>query len=101
MSFIYVATNLDNGKRFVGCSVTPIKNRWKALLVTGHKRPISVAIKEFGIDKFSFKVVEECEDSERFDRVSYWINKLDCLYPKGYNKKLVDKANEAKENKKK
>lgn len=40
---------------------------------------------KYGIDKFSFEVIEECDYSILDEREYYWIKKLNTLEPNGYN----------------
>lgn len=40
---------------------------------------------EYGIDNFSFKIIEECDREILDERECYWINKLNTLEPYGYN----------------
>lgn len=74
-SFIYVITNLINGKRYVGKTICP-KQRWEE-----HKRkslkpkyPISFAIRNYGKINFSFEVVDSLSSEEEAYRAeTQWI----------------------------
>lgn len=84
---IYCITNNINGKKYVGQS-TDLKERRR-----GHKyshlgeKPkylLQRAFIKYGIDNFTFTVLEECEKELLDDRERYWIKKLG-TYGGGYN----------------
>lgn len=82
---VYKITNLLSGKIYVGQTVRTLEKR-----IDQHKRrtesAISQAIKKYGWENFSAEVLEECETQEQLDeREIFWIAKLDCISPKGYN----------------
>lgn len=84
---IYKITNKANGKIYIGQS-NDIERRWKE-----HKKrskrlqsPLYLAIKQDGIENFSFEVLEECSLEMLNEREQYWIeyyNSTDAKY--GYN----------------
>lgn len=90
---IYKITNKINGKTYIGQSVN-IKQRWaehKANLRNNkHENPyLQNAWNKYGENNFTFKVIEECEQSELDDKEIYWISEY-CSYKdfensKGYN----------------
>ena len=84
--------------QYVGCSVKPLEKRWKTVLMGGpsRRRPIVKAVREFGWDNFDRSVVEECSEEERFDKASEWIERLDTIYPNGYNIRKDDLSNRGK-----
>ena len=47
-------------------------------------KKIYQAFNQYGIDNFTFEVVEECEANKLNEREQYWINYYDC-YNNGYN----------------
>ncbi len=81
---IYGIENMINHKIYIGQTVHRVKKRFDE-----HKRAKSVignAIREFGIENFVFVVIEECETIEQLNaREKYWIEKLNCRCPNGYN----------------
>ena len=82
MGYIYKIENMVNGKVYVGQSKDP-KRRWKQ-----HKRiatieknpdshkPLYVEMRSYGIDSFSFSLLEKCKDDEMDEREVYWIEQL-------------------------
>ena len=55
----------------------------------GHKHGkllVDAAIKENGIENFKFEVIEKCKTvKELNEREKFWIEKLNCKQPNGYN----------------
>ena len=90
MCGIYKITNLINGKIYIGQSVD-IQYRFR-----NHKSEsfnpksnaydtaIHRAIRKYGVENFSFDVVEECDQEELRDREIYWINYYNS-FGEGYN----------------
>lgn len=39
----------------------------------------------YGVDNFSFEIIEECADNQLNERESYWIQQYNCIAPNGYN----------------
>jgi group I intron endonuclease len=81
---IYKITNLINNKIYIGQSIH-IERRWQE-----HKKPsscscIGQAIKKYGINNFSFEIIEECPTNRLAEREKYWINYFNTLVPNGYN----------------
>ena len=89
---IYKITNLKNNKVYIGQSID-IETRWRQ-----HKRnafnpnthiyeyPLYRAIRKYGVENFSFTVIEETDESLLTEEEQYWIDYYDSLNPqKGYN----------------
>ena len=71
---IYKITNLVNGKVYIGQSQN-IKERWKDHR-TDYKRGEVIlyrAMRKYGIDNFSFEVIEECSVDELNEKEIYYI----------------------------
>jgi group I intron endonuclease len=87
---IYKITNMVNRKVYIGQS-TNIKRRWK-----DHKKdafwennpeyeyPLYRAMRKYGIDSFSFEVIEECSKEELNEKEKLYIAQYDS-YKNGYN----------------
>lgn len=78
---IYKITNLINGDSYIGRSVN-IKRRFME-----HKAPkngggktIHAAIQKYGLENFSFEVLEECPEEMLDEREVYYIGKLKPKY---------------------
>jgi len=87
MCGIYKITNNINGKIYVGQSIC-IEKRWrnhKNYFGSGNEDyPLYRAFSKYGIDNFSFEVIEECSRSELNKREIYWINYYNSVN-NGYN----------------
>jgi hypothetical protein len=90
MGFIYKITNSISNKCYIGETVKENpEDRWK-----GHLNAIKYnrgcpalqdAIKKYGIDKFTFKVLIICFDEDRFIYEKEYIKKYNSVVPNGYN----------------
>ena len=80
---IYKITNKINGKAYIGQSVC-LERRFAE-----HKRrseqQIDQAIQKYGIENFTFEVIEECNAEELNDREEYWTLHYNSIVPNGYN----------------
>ena len=92
MCGIYKITNLVNGKCYIGQSVD-IEDRWlkhKTSAFDSNRKeyeyPIYRAIRKYGIDNFSFDVVEKCEEDDLNQLEIYYIDYFQShFYKNGYN----------------
>ena len=92
MTGIYKITNLTNNKCYIGQSVH-IEQRWKDHIRCmsdsrrdAYNRPLYKAFRKYGIDNFSFEILEECTEDKLNEREQYWIlfyHSIDKQY--GYN----------------
>lgn len=88
---IYCIKNLINGKEYVGLSKNCLK-RWSdhysksinSQKSDDLKKPLYMAMRKYGRDNFSFRILEQCEEKELKEKEIYWINKLN-TYKNGYN----------------
>lgn len=87
---IYKIENLITHHVYIGQSVDII-TRWrrhKDDCKKGEKDyPLYQAIRKYGIENFSFEVIEECLRSQLDEREQYWIKYYDSYY-NGYNQTL-------------
>ena len=79
---IYKFTNLINGKIYVGQSRN-IERRYKDHLNRAknnfasnneYNTLIHKAIRKYGVENFSFEILEECSIKELNNKEEYWIN---------------------------
>ena len=104
---IYKIENLINGKVYIGQS-TDIKGRWanhKRVIFENNKEseikkryPLYLAFKKYGIENFSFEILEECENSLLDEREIFYIHKynsfIDFPNSNGYNLTLGGEGNQ-------
>lgn len=94
---IYKITNNVNDKCYIGQS-RDIKKRW-----TSHKNvafnqncheynyPLYQAIRKYGLENFSFEILEECSIKELNEKEMFWINKCNSSNSDyGYNQTLLE-----------
>ena len=94
MAFIYVITNEINQKQYVGKTnqidpsvrfqehIRLFQKGWVG------KRPLYNAFKKYGIDNFSFTILEEVSSTEASQKEIDWISKLNTYGSSGYNATL-------------
>lgn len=101
---IYKITNLINGNSYIGQSVNIFK-RWQqekedSNNVNSHSYnyPLMRAFRKYGVDNFSFEILEECNVEDLNEREMYWISFYDTFF-NGYNQTLGgdSKSNQPKE----
>lgn len=85
---IYKITNKINQKIYIGQSKN-IEYRWKQHIYEmneNYKSHYSIhkALKKYGIENFTFEIIEITKEEELFDREKYWIQYYNS-YNKGYN----------------
>lgn len=88
---IYKITNLINGKSYIGQSVN-IHKRFiahKSVAFNPNSKnynyPLYRSIRKYGLDNFSFEIIEECKIEELDDKEIYYISKYQTHGPNGYN----------------
>lgn len=82
---IYKATNMINGKIYIGQTVRPLKERIHNHYKSDHGY-FPKALRKYGLDNFQFTILETLDSREMLDiREVYWINYCGCKWPNGYN----------------
>lgn len=92
MAFIYVITNTKNGKKYVGQTINPVKQRVSCHLKDargGSETLLHRAMRKYGESAFKFEVLAELQEHELDTAERDFIKKLDCCVldgqEKGYN----------------
>lgn len=86
---IYLIENNINHHKYIGQSVN-IKKRWSSHLNTYNKqgieynKPLYRAFRKYGINNFTFTIIEECPRGQLNKKELYWICYYDSYY-NGYN----------------
>lgn len=87
MGYIYKITNNINGKCYIGKTERTIQIRWSEHTRLSRFKldlPLYRALSKYGIDNFSIKEIEECDNNILDEREIYWIEYFDS-YKAGYN----------------
>lgn len=97
---IYKFQNLQNGKIYIGQSVDIERrykdhiNRAKNKNSAEYNSSLHCAIRKYGLDNFSFVVLEECNKNLLNEREQYWIKYYNS-YKDGYNETTGGNSQEA------
>jgi len=90
MGYIYKITNIISKKCYIG----ETKKNNPQLRWNEHKRKIEQgigcpalqdAVKKYGIENFTFKILIICFDEDRYKLEIEYIKKYNCISPNGYN----------------
>lgn len=89
MGYIYIITNKNNDKVYIGQTSRTIEERWKEHLLSYQDEAkkhykLYAAMNKYGIDSFSIGKIEQCDLEKLNEREQYWINRFDS-YINGYN----------------
>ena len=83
---IYGIEYLVDHRIYVGQTTRKIRERI-AEHKSAKKVPIDKAISKYGWENFVWVVLEECNSREELDEAERrWIERLECIYPKGFNR---------------
>lgn len=93
MKYIYCFTNLINGKKYIGSTISTPGHRLQQHLYNAREHneksdyPLYQAIRKYGIENFNFEVLEskDCSEEEIREIEHQYILKYDCISPNGYN----------------
>ena len=91
---IYKITNLINNKCYIGQSIN-ILDRWRHHKSSAFNKndyryeyPLYRAFRKYGLENFSFEIIEECLQSDLDKKEEYYINLFNAI-DYGYNQVLV------------
>lgn len=89
---IYKITNQLNQKIYIGQSCD-IERRWRDhrnSLYSSHcyDYPLYRAFRKYGLENFSFEVLEECSENELNNKEKDYIHEYKSMVPNGYNQTL-------------
>lgn len=87
MHFVYIVENSIDDKVYVGQTRDFEKRKYGHVYSAekGDERPLYRAMREFGIDLFSFRILEECQTEEEASvREQYWVDQFDS-FNRGFN----------------
>ncbi|WP_188130770.1 NUMOD3 domain-containing DNA-binding protein [Paraburkholderia panacisoli] len=85
---VYKATNLINGKIYIGQTAQTLSKRRKAHENLAGKSTAYFhrALAKYGFENFHWEMVEACQSKDhRFEREIFWIEHFACMAPLGYN----------------
>jgi group I intron endonuclease len=80
MNFVYLTTNLVNGKQYVGSHEGNLNDSY-----LGSGKILRMAIKKYGIENFQREVIVKCDPSINLILEEKYIKEYNTLQPNGYN----------------
>lgn len=84
--FIYSLENKINGKFYIGLTVNPKRRLYLHSISSNANTVISKAIKKYGINNFSFTIIESWNNKKDAEEAEiFWIKFLSTQVPNGYN----------------
>ena len=84
IGYIYIFKNLVNSKCYIGQTRQKIKYRYQQHLRANDTYPLHEAIKKYGIEQFSFEIIETINKNNKEELVQE-LNNLEISYIKQYN----------------
>jgi len=80
MNFIYITTNLVNGKQYIGSHNGEENDEY-----LGSGKLFSFKLNEYGKENFKREIIEECDPSLNLVLETKYIEEYNTLIPNGYN----------------
>ena len=91
MAYIYKIVNDINNKVYIGQTKGSLESRFKghcyAVFDNNKQFPLYLAMRKYGAEHFSIKLVEECLEEELNEKEKYWIEYYNSYF-NGYNASL-------------
>lgn len=88
---IYKITNNIDGHCYIGQSIN-IERRFEEHVNSNNtNKYLRDEMNKYGVNNFTFDIVETCDKDKLSDREKYWIQYFNSTYPNGYN--LTDGGN--------
>ena len=86
LGYIYKITNLINNKIYIGCTVNPELRfqKHKDSALSGGNCKIHRAMKKYGIENFTFEIIDTILLENMYEREIYWISHYNSMN-EGYN----------------
>lgn len=89
MGIIYLWTNKNTGKHYVGQTIDPDQRKANHICEAfkrGSDYYFHRSLRKHGLDAFTYEVIEEnIERCDLNDRENYYIDKYNSIWPNGYN----------------
>lgn len=89
MGIIYLWTNKNTNKRYVGQTINPEQRKANHIceaFTRGSDYYFHRSLRKHGLDAFTYEVLEENVEHEQLnDRENYYIDKYNSIWPNGYN----------------
>lgn len=86
---VYLIINKESGQKYVGQTTLPINKRWQQHIHEANRMsptPLHRAFRKYGVDKFTMKVIDECDERLLTEKEHYWIEQYNSyLSEGGYN----------------
>jgi group I intron endonuclease len=82
---IYCITHTATGRQYVGQSNDCFERFKQHSTPKKNSTGIKGALMKYGVDAFSFVILEECSKEEQNERETWWIAELGTLSPGGFN----------------
>jgi group I intron endonuclease len=83
---IYKATNITNGKVYIGQTVKTLEHRKKIHQWTNTKYPFHRALRRYGRESFVWEILERCDSKDELNEMEFhYIKQSNSKRPNGYN----------------
>jgi len=95
---VYAVLNTLNDKKYIGSTTCPLSKRMgehRLAAAKGNGRPLYVAMRELGVDKFYIELVKDCpcERREQLRREEgQAIREMNTTVPNGYNSRIAGRT---------